>query len=73
MNQLLKSQIESGLLQLDIDQIDLTGGGSLIPVMAGVLAGFVPGVLDQYNRVRDRKGGCGLPFTTVGLRREAAP
>jgi hypothetical protein len=40
-NQLLKSQIEGGLLRADITDFDL-GGGSLIPLTTGVLGAFLP-------------------------------
>lgn len=40
-NQLLKSQVEGGLLQSQITSIDL-GGGAVVPLTVGLLALFIP-------------------------------
>lgn len=40
-NQLLKSQVEGGLLQGELTSIDL-GGGALVPLTVGLLALFIP-------------------------------
>lgn len=40
-NQLLKAQVEGGLLRSDLTSFDL-GGGSVIPLTAGVLGLFIP-------------------------------
>lgn len=41
-NQLLKSQIECGLLVAEITELDLFGTGTPLPVTAGLLSAFVP-------------------------------
>ncbi|MBW2316910.1 MAG: hypothetical protein JRH10_22335, partial [Deltaproteobacteria bacterium] len=41
-NQLLKAQIECGLLQIDITEVDLLGTGTPVPVTAGELTLLVP-------------------------------
>jgi hypothetical protein len=40
-NQLLKAQIECGLLQVDLTEFDL-GTGTLVPLNAGILSAFIP-------------------------------
>lgn len=48
-NQLLKGEIECGLLQTSLTEIDL--GGGLVPITAGVLALFIPelGTIDPLT------------------------
>jgi hypothetical protein len=41
-NQILASQVESGLLQAEITELDLTGGGNPAPLTAGLLSLFIP-------------------------------
>jgi len=41
-NQLLKAEIEDGLLQVDITEFDLGQGGPPLPLTAGLLALFLP-------------------------------
>jgi hypothetical protein len=41
-NQLLKAEVECGLLQVSLSEIDLGLGGGLQPITAGLLAFFIP-------------------------------
>jgi len=41
-NQILASQVESGLLRAEISELDLTGGGTPQPITAGLLSLFIP-------------------------------